>query len=270
MPAALALLGYSFRRMRLLILGVGAIFGAFQVLASLMASTFQQSQAFSQIAASIPGFLRQAFGSSFLTMVSFTGIVVLGYVHFAVTGSLVGLSIAVGTEPASEVERGFSDLLMSRPVARASAITRSVALVIIAATLVNAMMLAGTWIGLALFAGEQAVWPGPRLLLSLAASLWMLMFCFGGVALAFGAGARRRGVAGAGAGLLALALFLLDVVARVRQSARGLGRLSPFHYFNPMDLVAGRPLEASHLAVLGAIGLCGIAAAYIVYARRDL
>ena len=93
-------------------------------------------------------------------------------------------------------------------------------------------------------------------------ALWM--------ALAFGAGAKRRGVAGAGAGLTALVLFLLDIVARVWQPGRPLGRLSPFHYFNPIELVSGRPVTWSHLAVLAAVGAGGMAVAYIVYSKRDL
>lgn len=268
--AGLALVGHSLRRTRALVLGMGLIFGVFQMLASLMASTFEESQLFAQIAALVPAYVRQALGSSFLTMMSFKGIALLGYVHFAVIGSLVGLSIAIGTEPTSEIERGFADLLMARPVSRASAITKSVATLAIAATLTNGMMLAGTWTGLALFAGTKTAWPAPHVLLSLAAGMWVLMLCWGGVALGFGAAGRRRGAAGAGAGLLAVALFLLDIVSRMRPSARALGRLSPFHYFNPIDVVSGRPLNPSHLAVLGGIGLCGVAAAYIVYSRRDL
>lgn len=270
MRGALPLVRHSLWRMRGLILGMGLVFGAFQMLAALAASTFEESQLFSRLAALVPGYVRQALGSSFLTMMSFTGMAVLGYVHVAVTASLVGLSIAVGTETASEVERGFSDLLMSRPIPRAAAISRSVVVLVAAASVTNAMILAGTWAGLALFARAAPQWPSPPMLLSLAASLWMLMFCWGGVGLAFGAASRRRAVAGAGAGFLAVTLYLLDVVSRVWKPGRGLGRLSPFHYFNPLELIAGRGFDAKDIAVLAAVGAFGIAVAYIVYARRDL
>jgi hypothetical protein len=270
MRATLALAGHSLRRARSLILVMSVLFGAFQALAALMAATFDESQLFSRIAALVPPYLRQAFGSSFLTVLSFTGMTTLGYVHFAVMGALVGLAITIGTEVAGEVEHGFSDLLMSRPVARHSAITRSVLVLLVAATATNAAMLAGTWVGLSVFAGARAGWPTPRLMLSLAAGMWTLMLCWGGVALAFGAAHRRRAVAGAGAGLLAVTLYLGDVVARVWTPARGLGAYSPFHYFNPIETVSGRPLDLGHLATLAGIGACGIVVAYLVYARRDL
>jgi ABC-type transport system involved in multi-copper enzyme maturation permease subunit len=270
MRGALALAAHSFRRTRALILGAGLVFGAFQVLSALMASTFQESQLFSRIAEIVPPYVRQALGSSFLSIMSFTGIAVLGYMHFAVMGSLVGLAIAIATEPASEIERGFSDLLMTRPVPRATAITRSVLLLVLTATVTNVMMLAGTWSGLALFAHEADRWPTPQMLLSLAASLWMLMWCWGGIALAFGAASRRRSVAGGVAGFVAVTLFLADVVARVWERGRSLGPFSPFHYFNPAEIVSGRPLNGAHMTVLAALGALGIAAAYLIYRRRDL
>jgi ABC-2 type transport system permease protein len=267
---ALALAAHSFRRARALVLTLGLVFAGFQALAALMASTFDESQLFARIGALVPSYVRQALGASLFTMMSFTGMCSLGYVHFVVIGSLIGLSIAVATEPAAEIERGFSDLLMSRPVPRASAITRSALMLLGVATLANGMMLAGTWAGLSLFAAGKPEWPSARLLLSLAAGLWMLMVCWGGLAMAAGAASRRRGVAGAVAGLAAVVAYLADIVSRVWQPARAVGPFSPFHYFNPIDIVSGKAVEPGQAAVLLGVGACGIAAAYLIYARRDL
>ena len=267
---SLPLIRHSLRRMRGLLLGMGLVLAGFQVLASLMAATFQENQAFARLVAFIPSSVRETLGSSVPAIMSFSGLAAIGYLHFAVIGSLIGLSIAVATEPTSEVERGFSDLVMSRPLPRSVPVTRSVALLLIAATAVNAMLLAGTWAGLALFAGTGAAWPAPRTLLSLAASLWMLMLCWGGVALGVAAGARRRGIAGVTVGLSALALYLLDVVARVWKPARGLSRFSPFHYYNPLETLTGGSLRWPDLAVLGSVAVCGIVVGYLVYGRRDL
>jgi hypothetical protein len=133
-------------------------------------------------------------------------------------------------------------------------------------------MAGGTLGGLALFARNKPQWPPAAMFASLAAGMWALMFCWGGLGLAFGAAARRRGVAGAGAGFLAVAFYLLDVIARVWEPARraNLGRLSPFHYFNPIEIVSGSPLRLAHAGVLAAVGTAGIALAYLLYSRRDL
>ncbi len=45
-------------------------------------------------------------------------------------GSLIGMTIALLTEPASEIETGFMDLSLSRPLAPPWVILRSVVLVV--------------------------------------------------------------------------------------------------------------------------------------------
>ena len=264
------LVAHSARRNGGLLGATVALLVAFQALTALMAASFQETKAFDQLAAMAPDFIRQAFGSSFLPMLSFSGIVTLGFFHFAVITFLVGLAIAIATEPASEVEAHFNDVLMARPLTRSVPILRSGVLVAAVSVATCGAMCAGTWAGLAMFAPEGTPWPRPRLILSLGALLAALMFCWGGVALAIGSLSRRRGIAGTLAGLAAFALFLLDVVARVWSPARGLGRLSPFHYFDPLRLVAGASLAWKDLMVLLAIGLAAFIAALVIYNRRDL
>ena len=270
MRAALVLTVHSLRRVRTLVGVVSLVLATFQVLTSLMATTFEESRAFDRITALVPDFLRQMMGSSLVGMLSFTGVVCLGYFHFAVVGVLVGLAIALATEPTSEVDRGFADLILARPVARYAVITRSVILVVSCSAFALGMMAGGTWIGLVSLAPRNAVWPAPGLIVSLAASLGTLMLCWGGIALALGAAARRRSTAAAIAGIAALGLYLFDVIARVWRPAAPFARLSPFHYYNPIDLVLGRALVPSHLWVLAGVGVVGIVSAYVVYSRRDL
>lgn len=271
MTAALvALVTHSARRSRALLGVTASLLVGFQALASLMAASFEASDSFVQIAAMVPDFLRQALGASFLALLSFNGIVLIGFFHFAIVAFLVGLSVALATEPASEVEHRFNDLLLARPLPRWMPIVRSAVLAVVAAVAMSGAMCAGTWVGLALSAPAGLAWPAPRLILSLGGLMAALMIGCGGIALAIGSAARRRGVAGAAAGLLIFALFLLDVVARVWTPARGLGRLSPFHYFEPIRLVGGQPLDWSHVAVLLGVGAAGAAAALVIYSRRDL
>jgi hypothetical protein len=96
------------------------------------------------------------------------------------------------------------------------------------------------------------------------------MVCWAGIAAAAAAVARRRAVAGAIVGVAALAAYLLDYVGRAWDPARALSRLSPFHYFEPTTLITGQPLRAGDVLPLLATGIVGIAAAYILFARRDI
>ena len=270
MRAQLALVRYSLRRARGLLVGLAVLVFVFQALAVRMAATFDESQTLARLIDLVPPYLRELLGSSMISMLSFTGIVALGYFHVALVGALVGSVVAVATEPAAEVERGFADLLMARPIRRAHLVTRSAIVVLLTATWLNAAMLAGTWVGLVLFAASRDAWPSMRLLVSLAANLWALMMCWGGLAMAVACRARRRGVAGAAAGFAVLTLYLLDLIGRVWPTARPLRWVSPFRFFNPIELVSGRPLVAWHLVVLVAVGVAGILVAYGVYSRRDL
>ncbi len=270
LSALASLVRHSARRSRALLLVTAALLVGFQALASLMAASFQESDSFVQIAAMMPDFLRQALGASFLALLTFSGIALLGFFHFAVIAFLVGLAVAIATEPASEVEQRFTDLLLARPLPRWVPIARSAGLVAAVAAGMAAAMCAGTWLGLALSAPAGLAWPAPSLILSLGGLMAALMFGCGGLALPIGAAARRRGVAGAAAGLLIFALFLLDVVARVWKPAHGLGRLSPFHYFEPIRVVGGQPLDWTHVAVLVGVGAAGVVAALVIYSHRDL
>ncbi len=270
MNGPLALLANSLKRVRILVLTMGILLAGFQILLTLVAGSIQRSGGFDDISALIPDFMRQLMGPAFAGLMSFSGIVCVGYFHVAVMGSLIGLTIALTTEPASEIEKGFMDLILSRPLARPWVIVRSVAVLVICTVFVLIMMALGTSVGLRSLAPEGAEWPSTHLIRSLVVNLGLLMFCWGGVTLAISSVSRRRGVAGAFAGLLALTTFLLDYVARAWEPAESVAWLSPFRYYSPLDLVTGVAIPAKNLWVLAGVGFAGIAAAYWLFSRRDI
>jgi putative exporter of polyketide antibiotics len=67
-----------------------------------------------------------------------------------------------------------------------------------------------------------------------------------------------------------LAAYLVDYLGRIWDPARLASRLSPFHYFEPMTIISGGPINLANLAALGAVAVAGIAVAYVRFARRDL
>ena len=142
-------------------------------------------------------------------------------------------------------------------------------LVLIATLLMLALMVGGTWLGLLLLAPDDARWPPPAMIGSLALNLGLLMFCWGGVAMAFGA-ACRRSVASATTGLLALTTLLLDLTGRLWPPADWLAWISPFRYFIPFDLVMGTPLPVENVLVLWAIAMSGFTIAYALFSLRDI
>jgi ABC-2 type transport system permease protein len=274
MKGPLFLLAHSFRRMRTLLIVMALLLCAFQVFLILIASsiheTAESSHRIANIAEMLPSFVRNFMGPSLLSFISFGGIVSQGYFHPAVQGALIGLTIAIATMPVSEIESGFMDLILSRPLARHWIITRSILMMVLCTAALLAMMLAATWLALHAFAPKGVPWPEAKVLLSLAANLSLLLLAWGGVALAIGAVSRRRGVAGTATGLLALTTFLLEFAPPTWRPAGWFAWLSPFQYYKAMKLIIGVPLRTHDLWVLAGIALTGYALAYVLFARRDL
>jgi ABC-2 type transport system permease protein len=269
MTAALLLLGLSLKRARTLLLATGLLLGAFQVLLVLIARSIHRAGEFEQIASLLPPFARALLGPSLTSVMSFGGIVCLGYFDLAIVIALLALTIALATVPASEIESGFADLILARPLRRHWLITRTIALLLVAIFMTLVLMLIGTWTGLALLAPANVRWPTPRMLGFLALNLGLLMLCWGGIALAFAAGCRRS-VASAVVGLLALIALLLDLTGRLWPPADRVAWLSPFRYFIPFDLVMERALPVQNMLVLWAIAMTGFVTAYFLFSRRDI
>jgi ABC-2 type transport system permease protein len=270
MRATFVLVEHSLRRIRGLLIGLGAMLAVFQFLLTEVAAYLMRQNAFSQLSALIPDFVRTAAGPSALAFMSYTGIVALGYFHPIVLTSLVGLMIAIATEPSGEVETRFVDLTLARPLARFAVVARTLVVLIVSGCLMLVLMIGGTWTGVTCCAPSGAERPSLTMLVSLAVTLAAIMASWAGVALAIAAGSRRRAVAGGLAGALALGAYLLDYLGRAWEPANAISRLSPFHYFEPMAVVMGGPLSAGNIAVLLEISAVGTLVGLVTFARRDV
>ena len=266
----LVLTRHSFRRSAPIVIGMAIVLAGFQFLLTQVAVFLMRSQAFGMLASLIPSYIRAMAGPSMVAFMSFGGVVALGYFHPIVLASLVGLAIAIGTEPAAEIETRFADLTLARPMARHEAITRTVILLVGTIAALIAVMTAATWTGLLCCTPATAERPAFSLIRSLAVALAAIALCWGAIALAIAAGARRRATAAGAAAVTTLAAYLVDYLGRIWDPARLAGRLSPFHYFEPMTIIAGGALSATNLAVLTAIAAAGIGIGYLRFARRDL
>jgi ABC-2 type transport system permease protein len=266
----LILLAHSLRRVRTIVMAMGALLAGFQVLLIFVGKSIHTSGSFEEMSALIPTFVREMLGPSITSFMSFSGIVCLGYFHPVVMSSLVGLCIALGTMTTSEIETGFMDLILSRPMARHWIITRSIVVGTMCTFALLITMMIATWAGLKAAAPKDAAWPASDLILALAGNLALLMLCWTGVALAIATVSRRRIVAGTLTGLLALATFLLDYIARAWRPAESLAWLSPFRYFSPFELLMGASIPVKNLVVLGGAAGAGFALAYFFFSRRDI
>jgi ABC-2 type transport system permease protein len=269
LKTAFLLFGLSLKRARLLLGAMGLLLALVQVLRVRIAEKIYDAGQFDQLNSVLSSYLREIIGSALGSIMSFNGIVCGVYFDTGYIIALLALVIALSTLPASERETGFADLILARPVARHWLITRTIALVLFSIVLMLALMAAGTWAGLMLFAPDDAPWPTVRQILALALTLGALLSCWSGVAMAFGA-ACRRGVASATTSLMAFLTLILDWAHRAWPPLDWLDWLSPFRYFSPYDLVAGKPLQWDNLLVLWAIAATGYILAYLIISQRDI
>ncbi len=259
----------SLKRARTLLVTAGLLLAGFQVLRVFLAASINDSGGFEQIAALLPPFVRAILGPSLGSVMSFNGIVCGGYFDLGIVLALLALTIALATQPASEIETGFADLILARPLPRHWLITRTIALTTFSIVLMLFMIMVGTWVGMALFVRGKVPGPPAGQIAALALNLGLLLFCWSGVAMVLGS-ACRRGVAAGITSLLAFSALLLDFCQRLWPPLGWLARLSPFHYFSPFNLVMGDPFPPEDGLILGAIALTGFAVSCLIISERDI
>lgn len=266
--ATLVLAAHSLTRLRAVLIGLGLVLAGFQFLLTQVAVFLMRNEAFGMLSALLPAFMRDIAGPA--TLMSFTGVVSLGYFHPIVIAALVGLAITIATEATGEVERRFVDLTLARPITRRQLVTRTLIVLVVSGALLVQMMSAGSSVGLACCTPAAAPRPSGDAIRALALNLGLLFWCWGGISMAVAATVRRRATAGGAAGIAALAAFLVDYLGRVWEPARLASWLSPFHYFDPIPVVAGAGLSGKNVIVLLATGLIGVGVSYVWFSRRDL
>ena len=269
MSGALPLFRLSLKRVWKLLCATGLLLAVVQALRVRIAAEVHDTGQFAQLSAILPQAVREILGPSLASIMSFNGIVIAVYFDTGFIIALLALAITLATLPASEIETGFADLILARPMSRHWLITRTIALVLFSILLMLLMIMAGTWAGLALCAPPDAPWPTARQTAPLALTLGMLVASWSGIAMALGA-AYRRGAASGTTGLLAFAALLLDWAHRLWPPLDYIAWLSPFFYFNPYELVAGGALQVENLLVLWAIAMTGFIAAYFIISQRDI
>jgi ABC-2 type transport system permease protein len=263
------LLRLSLKRTRLLLTITGLLLAFIQVLRVNIAAALHEAGQFDQVAAILPDSIRKILGSALGSIMTFNGIVLGVYFDTGYIIAILAIAITLATLPASEIESGFADLILARPLPRHWLITRTITLLLIGLLIMLLSILAGTCAGLALFAPADALWPSAQQTATLALSLAMLVLAWSGVALALAA-ACRRAVASATTSLLAFGALILDWAHRLWPPLDWIAWLSPFYYFNPYDLVDGAPLRYDNLLVLWAIAMTGFILAYLFLSQREI
>lgn len=257
----------SLARHRGLLAGMAVVLAGFQVLLVTIAVNLQREGLFGMMSAIIPPAFQASLGGAGLA--TFGGFVAFGFFHPVVILALAAATAYLAAELAGDVESGLVDLVAARPVSRVTLVVRS-ALTAAVATLgvVASMVLANRAAALVL-SGQPGAMPLPPLV-KLAANLVALTWCCGAIGLAIAAASRRRAAATGASAILFIALYLVNFAAPWWRPARPFARLAPFHYYDALAVFTSTHAPARDIAVLLAVTAVCLAAACVLYHRRDL
>jgi ABC-2 type transport system permease protein len=265
-----ALVVRSVTRARGVLAGVAALLAAFQVALVFQAVSLHEQQTFEAAGRMVPGFIQRWLGDTMFALGSFGGIVSFGYFHPVIVLMTSIATAFLASDPAADVEEGYVDLLLARPVARHLLVTRSAILLAACPAMLATLMMTATWTTTALVAPRSAQWPSLPSILTLSAHLVLVASCFGALSLMLSTGARRRTSGFAPAAMAAVALYLVNVLAASWTPARVLDTVSPFHYYQGTRILVGLTDPARDLLTLGAAASALVAVAYWRFGRRDL
>lgn len=263
----LTLAGRSLRRIAPMCLGLAAVLGGFQLVLVAVAASYERAGSFDQLAALLPAVARYAFGTA---MSSFAGMASVGFYETGIVLMIALFAIFVAAEPAGDVEAGFVDVILARPLPRHWLVTRSLLVTTTATLALMLTMGAGTWIGLMTLAPPRARWPELSIVLNLIAHLFMVASCFGAATLAAAGWARRRAAASAPVAVAAIALYLIDFLGAWWKELSRVSLISPFHFYQGAAIIEGRANTVRDLSVLSAATVAAVALAYWQFSRRDL
>jgi ABC-2 type transport system permease protein len=265
--AALVLYRFALRRERRLLLSLIGLLFLLELLIVSAARAVDAGGGFAVLAGLVPDFVRRMMGFDVALLLSFRGVVSLGFFHPATTATLVAGAIVAARGAVAEIESRTVELIVARPVPRWSLVARSLALGATTAALLPAGLVAGLLTGL-LVNGRLGQLPlAPYLRLAVQDAL--LVLALTAVFALFASLARRtRGYTQAAVGF-AVASYVLDFLANVWAPVRRLGPLSLFRHAGAAPALTGAP-PTMDLVILAAVALAAGGAALAIYQRRDL
>lgn len=199
---------------------------------------------------------------------SLAGSVAIGFIHPIAVG--LNLVFAVGFTTAAiagERQRGTLEVLLSRPISRRvlyATLAISGALLV---GIANLGSIVGSFIGSSLTGRTAELGAGNLPLLWLNGAL--LYWAIGSIALLASASFDRLSQALGLTLAFVVVSYFFEVLGSLWPDAKGLQPYSVFHYLEPKAILTGLP-NWGNLAVLAAVIAVAVAAALVVFPRRDL
>lgn len=248
---------------RTLLLGVAL--GSFLFLVGLSYSSVDENQIRSLVESLPPALQAFVKGSDIASPAGYLGST---FIHPITLSIMAATAIAAGAAPARDVETGVAELMLSRPLTRASWLGAELVAMVIQLVIVATMGFIGALIAITTVDALAPV-SSAHLLLT-AIPLLILFLGIGAVTMLAGAFARTGARAIGWGTASALMAYALDYLAQVWGVAEPLGPLSVMHWYRPASILGTGTVPASTWMVLIGVAVVATALALAVTSRREV
>ena len=157
-----------------------------------------------------------------------------------------------------------AEFLLTHPVSRKRIITEKLIAVLIQITAMNILIYALS-VGSIAAIGETIPWKEISLM---HLAYYLLQLELAGICFGISAFLRHSSI-GIGLGI-AIMMYFMNLIANLADSTEFLKYITPFGYCEGADIVEEGSLDITLVAIGAAIGICGIIAAYLKYAKKDI
>ena len=187
-------------------------------------------------------------------------------IYLIVTSAFV-VAVAVGAV-AREIERGTVLIVLAAPIARWRYLWAKVSALLTGTVVIMLASIAGTWLGVAItgLSGDVDM----TVFLRVQTNTFALAMSIGGIALLVSAlhsdGAQATVVVTS----IVVTMYFVDFLSVLWGPAGPLGPATVFHYYDPLSVSQESGLPVRDILVLLAVGVGGLAAAFVGFQRRDI
>lgn len=210
------------------------------------------------------GSFSEAFGMDKVSFGSLMGFYAIECGNVLGIGGAFFAALCASASLAKEEKEHTAEFLLTHPVSRSSIITGKLVSVILQVAAMNIVIFLLAVISMVLI-DEDISWKEFMLLhLSyLLLQVEIAGICFGVSAVL------KNGSIGVGLGIAAV-MYFLNIIANITDKAAFLKYITPFGYAEGTDIVSEGCIDADYLIPGIIYCIAGIAAAYIIYCRKDI
>lgn len=210
------------------------------------------------------GSFSEAFGMDKVSFGSVMGFYAIECGNVLGIGGAFFAALCASASLAKEEKEHTAEFLLTHPVSRRSIITGKLVSVILQVAAMNIVIFLLAVISMVLI-DEDISW---KEFILLHLSYLFLQVEIGGICFGISA-ALKNGSIGVGLGIAAV-MYFLNIIANITDKAAFLKYITPFGYAEGTDIVSEGCIDACYLITGMIYCIAGIAAAYIIYCRKDI